>query len=165
MIPHREMTVVAARKLYMVYKYIPTILIFIISSSCIFVQKQPPLTFQWPLKKYKLTQKFLSFKRPPHLGIDLKAPIGTAVFSSHSGRVVYAGKRLTGYGNVIVLEHSSGWTSLYAHLQKIKVKTGQTVNLGNIIGTVGNTGRTSGPHLHLELMYKAKPVNPLLYLP
>ena len=122
------------------------------------------MTFQWPLKKYKLTQKFSSFKKPPHLGIDLKAKIGTLVLSSHSGKIVYAGNRLTGYGNMVIVEHSS-WASLYAHLQKIKVKTGQTVSKGDVIGTLGNTGKTTGPHLHFELIYKQKTVNPLKYLP
>ena len=145
-------------------------LVFIVFSffsliSCTFLQKTNPLSFQWPLKKYKLSQKFIPFQKPPHLGIDLTAPIGTSVFSGHSGRIIYAGNKLTGYGNVVVLEHSSKWASLYAHLKKIKVKTGQKIKQGDIIGSLGNTGQTSGLHLHFELMYKKKPVNPLLYLP
>ena len=133
-------------------------------NSCAFLKESSLLVFQWPLKKYTLTQKFSSVKRPPHLGIDLKAPVGSPVLSSHSGRVVYAGRRLTGYGNLIILEHSS-WASLYAHLQEIKVKIGQKVNPGDIIGALGNTGRTSGPHLHFELIYKGKTVDPLIHLP
>jgi len=129
-----------------------------------FLRTDAGLTFYFPLKKYTLTQKFNSWKRPVHLGVDFKAPLGTPIFSSHSGRVVYAGRRLTGYGNVIVVEHPSGWASLYAHLQRIEVKNGQKVRTGDRIGTLGNTGRTSGPHLHLELMYKGKVINPLLYL-
>ena len=133
--------------------------------SCTFLRKSPSLSFQWPLKKYKLSQKFIPFQKPPHLGIDLIAPIGTAVFSGHSGRIIYAGNKLTGYGNVVVLEHSSRWASLYAHLKQIKVKTGQKIKQGDIIGTLGNTGRVLGHHLHFELMYQKKPVNPLFYLP
>lgn len=144
--------------------FILLVFVFLLS-SCVFLQPPSRLIFQWPLKKYKITQKFYGFKSPPHLGIDLKAPIGTAILSSHSGRVVYAGKRLTGYGNMIVLEHPLGWTSLYAHLHTIKVKIGQRVKQGDVIGTLGMTGRASGPHLHFELMYKGEIVNPMVYLP
>ena len=146
-------------------KLIGLALCFFLFASCTFLHRSSQPAFQWPLKKYKLTQKFLFFRKPPHLGVDLKAPVGTKVLSSHFGRVVYAGRRLTGYGNVVVLEHFSGWASLYAHLQKIEVKIGQKLKPGDVVGTLGNTGRTSGPHLHFELMYKEKPVNPLLYLP
>ena len=146
-------------------KFIGLALCCFLLASCAFLRKSPQPVFQWPLKKYRLTQKFLFFKKPPHLGIDLTAPVGTEVLSSHFGRVVYAGRRLTGYGNVVVLEHVSGWASLYAHLREIKVKAGQKLKPGDVVGTLGNTGRTSGPHLHFELMYKEKPVNPLLYLP
>lgn len=141
------------------------ILFFNFVLSCVFFQKPAQPVFQWPVKNPELTQKFSTFKRPPHLGIDLKASIGTTVFSSHSGRVVYAGKRLTNYGNVVIVEHSPHWASLYAHLQTIKVKIGQKIKKGDVIGTSGNTGKTSGPHLHFELMYNKKTVNPIPYLP
>ena len=141
------------------------VLILFLFAKCGFLKKSPPPVFQWPLKKFQLTQKFSNFKKPPHLGIDLKAPIGSPIFSSHPGKVVYAGKKLTGYGYVIMLEHPLGWASLYAHLQEIKVKINQKVGQGDVIGTVGMTGRTSGPHLHFELMYNKRTVNPLLYLP
>ena len=146
-------------------KIISSFLIFIFFSSCAFVQKQPPLYFQWPLNQYKITQQFNSFKKSPHLGIDLKADLGTAVLSSQSGRVVYAGQQFTGYGKVIMIEHDSRWTSLYSHLSQIKVKLGQKVKQGQVIGAVGSTGRSSGPHLHFEIMYKKQNVNPLKLLP
>ena len=134
-------------------------------TACAFLRESSRMAFLWPLNRYTLTQKFSAVKRPPHLGIDLKAPIGSPVLSSHSGRVVYAGRKLTGFGNVIILEYSPYWASLYAHLQEIKVKTGQKVNPGDVIGALGNTGRTSGPHLHFELIYKGKTVDPLIHLP
>ena len=146
-------------------KIINSFLIFIFFNSCVFIQKSPLLNFQWPLKKYKITQQFNSFKRPSHLGIDLKADLGTAVLSSHSGRVVYAGQKFTGYGKIIIIEHSPYWTSLYSHLSQIKVKLGQQVKQGQVIGAVGNTGRSSGSHLHFEIMYKKRNVNPLRHLP
>ena len=134
-------------------------------NSCAFIQKSPPPDFQWPLKKYKITQQFKFFKKIPHLGIDLKANLGTTVLSSHSGFVVYAGQKFTGYGKVIIIEHDSHWTSLYSHLSQIKVKIGQKVKQGQVIGAVGSTGRSSGPHLHFEIMYKKHNVNPLKFLP
>ena len=126
----------------------------------------PSLVFQSPLKEYKLTQKFSARKSPPHLGLDLKAPFGAPVFSSHAGRVIYAGRGLSGYGNVVVLEHASRrWASLYAHLDSFVVKTGETAPKGVFIGTVGRTGRATGPHLHFELLRDKKAVDPLLFLP
>ena len=141
------------------------VLFILLLSSCFFLKKSPPIAFAWPLQKNRLTQKFSSLKRPPHLGIDLRGSIGTPVLSAYSGRVVYAGKRLSGYGNTVIIEHPFQWASLYAHLHSIKVKRGQKLKQGEIIGTVGKTGRASGPHLHFELIHKKKVVNPLVYLP
>ena len=143
--------------------FIKGFLVFV-SSSCAFIQKSTPIYFQWPLKKYTLTQKFNSFKKPPHLGIDLKADLGTAVLSSQSGKVVYAGQKFTGYGKVIIIEHGSHWASLYSHLSQIKVQLNQKVKQGQVIGAVGSTGKSSGPHLHFEIMRKKRNVNPLRYL-
>ena len=145
-------------------KLIKIILLCLFLSSCAFVQKSTPLKFQAPLKKYKITQKFKPFKRPPHLGIDLKAKWGTPVLSSHSGKVVYAGQKFTGYGKVIIIEHDSNWTSLYSHLSQIKVKLGQKIKQGQVIGFVGSTGRSSGPHLHFEILHKKRNVNPIQYI-
>ena len=133
--------------------------------SCAFFKRPVQPNFQWPVEKPKLTQKFSAFKKPPHLGIDLKASVGTTVFSSHSGRVVYAGNRLTDYGNVVIVEHSPHWASLYAHLQTINVQIGEKLKKGDVIGTSGKTGRVSGPHLHFELMYNKKTIDPTPYLP
>ena len=146
-------------------KIIKIFLTFVFLSSCAFIQKQPPIYFQWPLKTYKITQKFNSFKKPPHLGIDLKAPLGTPILSSQSGKVVYAGQQFTGYGKVIIIEHDSQWTSLYSHLSQIKVKLGQIVRQGQVIGAVGSTGRSTGPHLHFEILYKKQNKDPLKLLP
>ena len=111
----------------------------------------------------RLTQHFSL--NSPHLGIDLKANKGTPVLSSHTGTVIYAGQKLTGYGKTIIIEGPSGWASLYAHLNSIKVKQGQHLKPKEVIGTVGRTGRSSGPHLHFELMFNKTPLNPLNYLP
>ena len=140
-------------------------LLVILTSHCQFFIKKPPPFFIWPLKKYKLTQPYAPRWNYLHQGIDLKAPLGTPVLSSHTGRVVYAGRRLSGYGKTVVIEYSYYWASLYAHLNTIKVKQGDRVEQGQIIGTVGKTGKTSGVHLHFEIIYKKQAVNPLDYLP
>ena len=116
-----------------------------------------------PLKKTVISQKFAPIWNSSHQGLDLKARRGTPVLSSHSGRVIYAGKRFTGYGKTVIVEFSKYWSTLYAHLHEIKVKEGSSVSIGDIIGTVGRTGRATGSHLHFELMYKQQPVNPLPY--
>lgn len=133
-------------------------------SSCYSVQ-QNSLQFQAPLKKATLTQKYKPYKKKPHLGIDLRAGRGTPVLSIERGRVVYAGRQFTGYGKVIMIEHDSSWTSLYAHLNSVEVSLGQKIQKGQKIGTVGNTGRSAGTHLHLELFYKKRNVNPLKHIP
>ena len=127
--------------------------------------KKEAVFFDWPLRKYQITQKFHTFKRRPHLGIDLKAPLGTPVFSVQNGKVIYSGKQFSGYGNVVIVEHNPQWTSLYAHLDQLKVKAGQRLKKGDRVGTVGKTGRSTGVHLHFELFYNKKNVDPLSYLP
>ena len=134
-------------------------------SSCYSVQKKGFFNFQAPLKKVTLTQKYKPNKKTPHLGIDLKAKKGTPVLSIERGKVVYVGQQFTGYGKVILIEHDSRWTSLYAHLNSFSVHLGQKVKKGEKIGTAGDTGRSTDTHLHLELFYKKRNVNPLKYLP
>jgi murein DD-endopeptidase MepM/ murein hydrolase activator NlpD len=79
--------------------------------------------------------------------------------------IVYAGWNDWGYGNVIVIDHGNGWQTLYAHLSQIRVGCGQSVNKGDLIGNVGSTGNSSGPHLHFEMMLSGTHQNPHLYLP
>lgn len=98
-----------------------------------------------------------------HEGLDLAPGLGAKVFASQDGKVLFANLR-AGYGRLIVLDHGEGLTSWYAHLDKILVKPGQTVKKGDLIGKVGDTGRTTGPHLHFEVRLNGKPQNPLLYL-
>ncbi len=124
----------------------------------------PAPTLSWPLKKVKISQKFAPIWNASHQGLDFKANTGTPVLSSHSGKVVYAGRRLTGYGKTVIVEYSKFWSTLYAHLHHIQVKEGERLSKGDILGTVGQTGRATGSHLHFELMYKKQPINPLPYL-
>lgn len=88
-----------------------------------------------------------------HPAIDLAGSTGHAIFASDSGVVVYAGWNDWGYGYVIVLDHGNGWQTLYAHLSAVNVVCGQSVYQGDVIGAMGATGNSSGPHLHFEIMH------------
>lgn len=98
-----------------------------------------------------------------HAGMDFSARPGTPVFATGDGKVKRADNKASGYGNHIVIEHGFGYETLYAHLSKYNVKPGQRVKRGDIIGFVGNTGRSEAPHLHYEVLSKGQPVNPLNY--
>lgn len=98
-----------------------------------------------------------------HTGVDLTAPTGTPVYVTGNGSVIKAGTSSEGYGSVVIVEHGFGYSTLYAHLNEIKVKKGQKLTRGDLIGTVGSTGRSVAPHLHYEVRYQDKPVNPVNY--
>ncbi len=100
-------------------------------------------------------------KRSVHWGVDFKAPEGTKVYASLSGRVVLA-KELFYTGKTVVIDHGMGLHTLYAHLSKITVKEGQDVKGGQIIGKVGSTGRSTGPHLHFGIYLGGVRVDPFL---
>lgn len=104
----------------------------------------------WPVSHAKFTSRFgrrwVSF----HEGIDLAAPKGTQIRAAHSGKVVYSGRGLRGYGNIIVLEGNYGLTTVYAHNHRNLVSRGDRVSQGQVIGYVGRTGKASGPHVHFE---------------
>ena len=103
------------------------------------------------------------YRRPKmHQGMDFTAPIGTHIFATGNGQVVQAGWQ-QGYGNAVKINHGFGYETLYGHMNKIKVRSGQRVTRGDVIGEVGNTGKSTGPHLHYEVRYQGKPVNPQNY--
>ena len=87
----------------------------------------------------------------PHRGIDYGCPEGTPILASEAGTVTFVGDLSVGYGKYIIITHDSVWSTLYAHLSKITVKQGQTVSKGQTIGLSGNTGNSTGPHLHFEV--------------
>ncbi len=97
-----------------------------------------------------------------HPGIDFAVPEGTAVFSAANGKVIKSGRK-RGLGKRVVIDHQNGYKTIYAHLDKIFVKTGYKVKRGEKIGTAGMTGKTLIPHLHYEIQYNNKPVNPVHY--
>jgi len=98
-----------------------------------------------------------------HCGLDFVAPTGTDVFATGDGNVTFLQFSRTGYGNEIVIDHAFGFGSRYAHLDQILVSEGQKVRRGQMIGKVGRSGRATGPHLHYEVLYEGKPVNPAFY--
>lgn len=97
-----------------------------------------------------------------HKGMDFSAPVGTDVFASGDGTVVSAGWRQE-YGNAVEINHGFEYTTLYAHMSAIHVKVGQKVKRGDVIGLVGNTGKSTGPHLHYEVHHKGVVQNPQNY--
>ncbi|MBN2781026.1 MAG: peptidoglycan DD-metalloendopeptidase family protein, partial [Candidatus Marinimicrobia bacterium] len=99
-----------------------------------------------------------------HSGIDLAANRGTPVHASGNGKVIYASYSYGGYGNVVKVDHGYGFVTVYAHLNRIKVEKGDTVERGALLGEVGSTGRSTGPHLHYEVQKDGKPVNPSKYM-
>ncbi|RLC66463.1 MAG: hypothetical protein DRI52_12010 [Chloroflexi bacterium] len=116
--------------------------------------------FGWPTSGY-VTQRYWS----QHRAIDIGAPAGTPVYAADSGFVTFAGWTKLGYGRLIVIDHRNGFITYYAHLNACYVEAGESVGKGTLIGAVGSTGRSTGPHLHFEVRYKGVQRNPFVYLP
>jgi len=100
-----------------------------------------------------------------HRGIDLAGKLGDPVYAADAGTVMWAGPNSWGYGNLIVLDHGNGWVTLYAHLSQIYVRCGQQILQGAVVGVVGSTGRSTGPHLHFETRLNGDLPNPRNVLP
>jgi LysM repeat protein len=120
--------------------------------------------FIWPANKHYLS----GFDYTPsanHWGIDIAGNEGEAVYATDAGVVVYAGWNNYGYGNMIMVDHGNNFQSLYGHLSAINVGCGQSVGQGDVIGAIGTTGHSSGPHLHFEIRAISSFVNPWDVLP
>jgi len=98
-----------------------------------------------------------------HEGIDLGAAYGAPIRAAASGTVIYCGEE-SGYGNLTVIDHGGGIATAYGHQSSIAVSCGQSVSQGQVIGYVGSTGHSTGPHLHFEVRVNGNPVDPLGYL-
>ncbi len=98
-----------------------------------------------------------------HAGLDFTANTGTPIYATANGSVTESGFNFGGYGNHVVINHGFGYETLYAHMVRIKVKKGQKVKRGEVIGWVGNTGKSTGPHLHYEVRKNGTPVDPIYY--
>jgi murein DD-endopeptidase MepM/ murein hydrolase activator NlpD len=123
--------------------------------------KDPALA--WPLKGVLYGRYGVRAGRR-HDGIDIAAPEGTQVAAAAAGTVIYAGEQ-SGYGAIVIVRHDGGLVTLYAHNSRLLVDEGAHVRRGEPIARVGQTGRTTGPHLHFEVREGTRPRNPLLYLP
>jgi murein DD-endopeptidase MepM/ murein hydrolase activator NlpD len=102
--------------------------------------------------------------RGRHTGIDILAPAGAEVRAASPGLAKYTGNGKHGYGNVVILDHGEGITTLYGHLATIRVQSGETVPAGTVIGTIGRSGNATTHHLHFELRVDGEAVDPILYL-
>ena len=99
-----------------------------------------------------------------HTGIDIGAAMGSTITAPASGKVLIAGWNDGGYGNMIVIDHGGGMSTLYGHCSQIFVSAGQSVTKGQAIGAIGSTGRSTGPHLHFEVLIAGHPTDPMSYL-
>ncbi|GBU29212.1 peptidase M23 [Treponema sp. R8-4-B8] len=121
--------------------------------------------FRFPLRQYRVTSRYgiredpITGRMSMHQGIDFAAPEGTEVFAAADGVVTAAGFDPV-YGNYIIISHSNNWKSLYGHLQSIETVLRTDVKSGNLIGRVGSTGQSTGPHLHFELRQDGKAFDP-----
>ncbi len=116
----------------------------------------------WPLAG-AITSPFGPREGKQHEGIDIAAEEGTPVRAAAAGRVVFAGPRGT-YGLAVILDHGDGTRTLYAHCSRLLVAEGKSVDSSTVIALSGNTGRSTGPHLHLEVLKNGVPLDPLIYL-
>ena len=136
----------------------------------IYIPNEEIIGFANPLKiKLYVTSKY-GYRHHPikrrymmHDGIDFRAATGTRVYASKTGRVSTA-KWKSGYGRIIVIQHADDFSTAYAHLSRISVSVGDIVKQGQVIGLTGNSGLSTGPHLHFEIRYKDKSENPARHL-
>ena len=98
-----------------------------------------------------------------HSGLDFRGPIGAPIYAAATGRVVFAGVK-AGYGNCIDIDHGNGLTTRYAHMSAFRARVGQPIESGDVIGAIGSSGRSTGPHLHFEVRVHDRPVNPRPFL-
>lgn len=102
-------------------------------------------------------------RREFHTGLDIATAYGTPVRAAESGKVIFVG-RYKGYGKMVIIRHSGGYSTRYAHLSRIRARYGQRVRQGQVIGYVGKTGLATGPHLHFEIRRYGRPINPFFML-
>jgi murein DD-endopeptidase MepM/ murein hydrolase activator NlpD len=117
-------------------------------------------TFRYPVNSRNFTQYYWF----GHRGIDIALPVGNPVYAADTGTVTFAGWNIYGFGNLIVVNHGNGYETFYAHLDAINIVPGQIVYQGNVIGATGNTGNSSGPHIHFEIRLNAGQQDPCWYL-
>ena len=132
----------------------------------------PPSNASWttPVSGYRLTSAFGMRKHPVlkvtrmHNGIDMACPAGTPIYATRAGTVTRTAYQASGAGNYVSINHLDGFSSIYMHMTHYVVSQGQTVSQGQLIGYVGNTGISTGDHLHFGISYAGTYVNPLAYI-
>ncbi|MBY0384268.1 M23 family metallopeptidase [bacterium] len=146
--------------------------IFLITSACssfpyqeedeevLDVPDTPSIEFNFPLTNYRRISRGYKGR---HRGIDISAPKGTKIYAAESGWITYQGSKFHGYGKLVIIEHSKSWATFYAHMNSFHTKEKTWVNKGDVVGYVGHTGRSRGDHLHFEIRYKNRPIDPLGY--
>ncbi|MCG9125986.1 M23 family metallopeptidase [Candidatus Poribacteria bacterium] len=116
------------------------------------------VTSQYGYRHHPITRRYRL-----HEGIDFRASNGTRVYASKTGVVTYAARK-SGYGKIVIIQHDDDYTTSYGHLSRIRVSKGDIVRQGQVIGLSGNTGFSTGPHLHFEVRYKGRSENPARHL-
>ena len=117
----------------------------------------------WITSKFGYRKSPFTGKRTFHSGLDISNRVGTKVIATADGKVSYAAQKMY-FGNLVVIDHGYGKVTKYGHLQKILVKSGQRVKRGDVVALLGNTGQSTGPHVHYEVRINNAPVNPLKYI-
>ena len=122
----------------------------------------PPSAVRWPLLGV-VTSEFGPRWGRMHEGVDIAGPYGEPILAAEAGRVDYAGW-ISGYGNTVIVDHGGGMSTLYSHLQDFATAPGRILAIGEVLGHVGSTGRSQGPHLHFEVRIDGEPADPRRYL-
>ncbi len=136
----------------------------------ILIPSEVTIGFLKPLKVPLVVTSHYGYRHHPitrryrlHEGIDFRASIGTRVYASKTGIVTYAARK-SGYGKIVIIQHNDNYSTSYGHLSRIRVSKGDVVRQGQVIGLSGNTGFSTGPHLHFEVRYKGRSENPARHL-
>jgi hypothetical protein len=122
-------------------------------------------TLRWPVRQGSYGRGWGSGERGYHRAVDIGGKLGSPVSAAAPGIVGYVGNELRGYGNVVMLVHPGGWVTLYAHNKRIIVHAGESVKQGQKLAELGSTGRSTGPHVHFELIYRGRNCDPLPFVP
>jgi murein DD-endopeptidase MepM/ murein hydrolase activator NlpD len=121
-------------------------------------------TFRWPVRGKVITSYGAKTNGKANDGINLAVPEGTPVKAAEDGVVAYSGNELKGYGNLVLIRHSNGYVTAYAHASELLVKRGDTIKRGQIIAKSGQSGEVGSPQLHFEIRKGSSPVDPLQFL-
>lgn len=125
-------------------------------------ERGPAERLQFPVPGGQVSSRFGPRDGRPHEGIDIRAELGTPIRAAAAGIVTFAGVQ-RGYGRMLVLLHSPGFSTAYAHNQSLLVSVGDRVKRGQVVATLGESGRTTGPNLHFEVRKNGRPVDPIAY--